>query len=88
MVQSVKSHGRPLGSIYFGFQRIGFNSRMNELTAAVGLKGMEHFDETFDKHKDNLYKLLELTRRLSDYLYFIREESFEKVSPHAFPLVL
>lgn len=88
VVQSVKSHGRPVKSIYFDFQRIGFNSRMNELTAAVGLENIEHFDEACDKRKKNLYKLLELTEKLSDYCYFIKEESFEKVSPHAFPLVL
>ena len=88
VVRSVKSHGRPFGSIYFEFQRIGFNSRMNELTAAVGLEGVEYFDQTFNKRKNNLYRLLELTEELSDYCYFLREEEFEKVSPHAFPIVL
>ncbi len=88
VVRSVKSHGRPFDSIYFDFQRIGFNSRMNELTAAVGLEGMEYFDQTFKKRKNNLYKLLELTEELSDYFYFLKEEGFEKVSPHAFSLVL
>ena len=88
VVRSVKSHGRPFGSIYFEFQRIGFNSRMNELTAAVGLEGVEYFDQTFNKRKNNLYKLLELTKELSGYFYFIKEENFEKVSPHAFPIVL
>ncbi|MFC1964268.1 DegT/DnrJ/EryC1/StrS family aminotransferase [Chloroflexota bacterium] len=88
IVSSVKSHGRPFDSIYFDFQRIGFNSRMNELTAAVGLEGIEQFAETFRKRKGNLYQLLELTRELADYCYFLKEEEFEKVSPHAFPLVL
>jgi len=88
LVSSVKSHGRPPGSIYFDFQRIGFNSKMNDLEAAVGLEGIEYFDETFKKRKNNLYKLLELTEELSDYFYFIKEEGYEKVSPHAFPLVL
>ena len=88
VVRSVKSHGRPFGSIYFDFQRVGFNSRMNELTAAIGLESMEHFDETFNKRKNNLYKLLELTQELADYFYFIKEEGFEEVSPHAFSLVL
>lgn len=88
VIRSVKSHGRPYGSIYFDFQRIGFNSRMNELTAAIGLEGLEYFNETFNKRKTNLYKLLKLTQELSDYFYFIREESFEKVCPHAFPIVL
>ncbi|MFC1965997.1 DegT/DnrJ/EryC1/StrS family aminotransferase [Chloroflexota bacterium] len=88
VARSVKSHGRPFDSIYFDFQRIGFNSRMNELTAAVGLEGVENFDQTFAKRKDNLNKLLKLTEELSDYLYFIKEESYEIVSPHAFPIVL
>jgi len=88
VVSSVKSHGRPPGSIYFDFQRIGFNSKMNDLTAAIGLEGMEYFDETFKKRKNNLYKLLELTEELSSHLYFLKEEGCEKVSPHAFPLVL
>jgi len=88
VVRSAKSHGRPFASTYFDFQRIGFNSRMNELTAAIGLEGMEYFDQTFNKRKSNLYELLELTEELSDYLYFLEEGSHEKVSPHAFPLVL
>ncbi|MDD5473268.1 MAG: DegT/DnrJ/EryC1/StrS family aminotransferase [Candidatus Methanoperedens sp.] len=88
VVRSVKSHGRPPGSIYFDFQRIGFNSKMNDLEAALGLEGIEYFDEFFNKRKNNLYKLLELTEDLSDYCYFSKEENYEKVSPHAFPLVL
>ena len=88
VVRSVKSHGRPFGSIYFDFQRIGFNSRMNELTAAVGLEGLERFDETFSKRKDNFYKLLKLTKDLTKYCYFLEEESYKKISPHAFSVVL
>ncbi len=88
VVKSVKSHGRPFNSIYFDFQRIGFNSRMNELTAAIGIEGVETFDKNFKKRKDNLYKLLELTKGLRKYCYFIKEEAYEKVCPHAFPLVL
>jgi len=88
VIRSVKSHGRPPGSIYFDFQRIGFNSKMNDMEAAIGLEGIAHFDATFKKRKQNLYKLLELTKDLSDYCYFIKEEKYEKISPHAFPLVL
>lgn len=88
VIRSVKSHGRPFNSIYFDFQRIGYNSRMNDLEAAIGLESIENFDKTFNKRKNNTYKLLELTKELSDYFYFIKEENYEKVSPHAFPLVL
>ncbi|MCG2719097.1 MAG: DegT/DnrJ/EryC1/StrS family aminotransferase [Nanoarchaeota archaeon] len=88
VVRSVKTHGRPTGSIYFDFHRFGLNLRMNDLTAAIGIEGIEHFDEIFNKRKDNLYKLLSLTKDLSKYCYFIKEEKHEKVCPHAFPLVL
>ena len=88
VVRSVKSHGRPPDSIYFDFQRIGYNSKMNDMEAALGLEGIAHFDETFNKRKNNSYKLLDLTEKLSEYFYFIKEEDYEKVSPHAFPLVL
>lgn len=88
VVRSVKSHGRPAGSLHFDFQRIGFNAKMNDLEAALGLEGIEHFDEVFNKRKSNLYKLLELTEELTDHCYFLKEETYEKVSPHAFPLVL
>ena len=88
VVRSVKSHGRPPGSIYFDFQRIGYNSKMNDMEAALGLEGIEQFEKNFNTRKNNLYKLLEMTKELSDYCYFIKEEKHEKVSPHAFPLVL
>jgi dTDP-4-amino-4,6-dideoxygalactose transaminase len=88
VVRSVKSHGRPFGSIYFNFERIGFNSRMNELTAAIGIEGVERFDETFKTRKDNFYKLIKLTKNVTDYCHFLEEEKYETISPHAFSLVL
>lgn len=87
-LRSVRSHGRPPGSIYFAFERVGFNSRMNDMEAAIGLGELERFDETFQKRRDNLKKLLEMTRELQEHCYFIKEEPHEVVSPHAFPLVL
>ncbi len=88
VIRSVKSHGRPVGSTYFDFQRIGFNSKMNDMEAALGLEGIVTFDDFFNKRKDNLYKLLEQTKDLSHYCHFIKEEKYEKISPHAFPIVL
>lgn len=88
VIRSVKTHGRPTGSIYFDFQRFGLNLRMNDLTAAIGIEGMEQFEETFNKRKDNIYSLSELTKELTDYLHFIKEEDYEIVCPHAFPVVL
>lgn len=88
VIRSVKTHGRPTGSIYFDFQRFGLNLRMNDLTAAIGIEGIDNFEETFNKRKENMYKLLELTKDLEEYAYFITEEEYEIICPHAFPLVL
>ena len=88
VVRSVKTHGRPTGSIYFDFQRFGLNLRMNDLTAAIGIEGIQNFKETFKKRKDNMYKLLDLTEDLKEFIYFIKEEDYEVVCPHAFPIVV
>lgn len=88
VVRSVKSHGRPPGTIYFDFQRIGFNSKMNDMEAAIGLQSLEDFDEAFSKRRVNLRKLLEMTADLSDYCYFLHESPDEVVSPFAFPVIL
>lgn len=101
VLKSVRSHGRPAGSNYFDFVRFGFNSRMNDLTAAVGIEGIIKFDETFRKRRENLKRLLELTKDLGEYCHFLKEAPLpppadytiasvplEVVSPHAFPLVL
>jgi len=88
IIRSVKTHGRPKGSIYFDFQRFGLNQRMNDLTAAIGIEGMINFKETFEIRRKNVSKLLDYTKDLSDYAFFRNEESYEVVSPHAFPMVL
>lgn len=88
IVRSVKSHGRPTGSIYFDFQRFGLNLRMNDLTAAIGIEAMMNFDNTFKTRKKNMKDLLEMTKDLQDYAYFSKEEDYETISPHAFPIVL
>lgn len=87
-IRSIKSHGRPAGSLYFDFQRIGFNSKMNDMEAAIGLQTLEEFDENFAKRRSNLLNLLMMTSDLSKYCYFLKEEPFEVVSPFAFPIVL
>ena len=86
VLRSVKSHGRRDGKLYFDFIRFGLNCKMNDLEAAIGLEGIENFDATFNKRKDNYYKLME---KLSDVKQIILypEESYEVICPHAFPLL-
>lgn len=88
LLKSIKSHGRPFDSIYFDFQRFGLNSRMNDLTAAVGIEQVMLFEQTFKKRRDNLFILLKLLDDLRWYFQFIEEKEYEVVSPHAFPIIL
>ena len=86
LCRSIKSHGRPVGSNYFDFQRIGTNAKANELTAAIGLEGLERFDEAFEKRRIIRKKLLE---RLSEFpLILFPDAEGEVIAPHAFPILL
>ena len=87
ILRSVRSHGRPDGTDYFQFDRFGFNCKMNDLEAAVGIEGIENFSSTFSARKKNLEYLLKANQDLSSLFYFLHEEPYEVLSPHAFSLV-
>ena len=92
MCRSIKSHGRPLGSIYFDFQRPGFNSKWNEFCAAVALEGLENFDENFAKRRRTRKRLYQMLASLNlawgKFILYPDEWPDQVISPHAFPLVL
>ena len=88
LCRSIRSHGRRDGQLYFHFDRVGFNSKMNDLEAAVGLEGVEMFDWTFSTRRQHLLRLQELLANLEDYLILYRDGPDEVISPHAFPLVM
>jgi dTDP-4-amino-4,6-dideoxygalactose transaminase len=88
ILRSVKNHGRPFGSIYFDFQRLGLNLRMNELTAAIGIENLLNFDDIFDTRRENWNYLSELVQPLSKYCYFVHEGVNEVMCAFAFTLVL
>ena len=88
IIDSVKHHGRKPKSLYFDHIRFGLNFRMNDLTASVGIPGVEDFWNIFNARKKNLCNLTEMTEDLRDFAYFVEEKSNEIVSPHAFSLIL
>ncbi|MFM7200292.1 MAG: DegT/DnrJ/EryC1/StrS family aminotransferase [Myxococcota bacterium] len=88
ILRSVRSHGRPDGTLFFQFDRFGFNCKMNDLEAAVGLEGIENFWSIFNKRKANLNYLLKHTADLSNLFYFTSEGPDEVVSAHAFQMTL
>lgn len=90
LCRSIKSHGRPTGSTFFDFQRIGYNSKWNDLCAAVALEGLERFDETFEKRRVVRRKLMEAIRAVDTHesLLLYDDRSGHVIAPHAFPIVL
>jgi dTDP-4-amino-4,6-dideoxygalactose transaminase len=84
-----KRFGGPGGEdIRFTFDRIGYSCKMNELEAAIGLGAIGLYDEILAKRRANLLHVLERFGRFSPFLSTIREEPWERIGPHAIPIVI
>ncbi|MBI3318357.1 MAG: DegT/DnrJ/EryC1/StrS family aminotransferase [Candidatus Omnitrophica bacterium] len=88
LCRSIRSHGRRDGELYFHFDRVGFNSKMNDLEAAVGLEGLSAFDSVFEYRRTLISRLLERLSDLEEELLLYREGPEERMCPHAFSFVL
>ena len=88
LCRSIKNHGRPAGSNYFDFKRIGFNAKWGECQAAIALESLEKFDEVSAKRREVRAKLIQALEPFEDRLILYRDSPEEIISPHAFPLVL
>ncbi len=88
LCRSVRSHGRRNGELYFAFDRFGVNAKMNDMEAAIGLDGLEHFDETFARRRAIVASLRARLTRWRDQVLLPEEAPGEVLSPHAFPLVM
>jgi dTDP-4-amino-4,6-dideoxygalactose transaminase len=87
-VISTRTHGRHKGHAFFRHERIGYNSKMNDLEASIGLGQLEDFWLTFRVRRNHLYHL---KHQLSDYsavAYFNYESDEMEACPHAFSVVL
>lgn len=84
-----KRFGGPGGEdIRFTFDRIGYSCKMNELEAAIGLGAIGMYDEILSKRRANLLRVLDRFGRFAPYLFTIREEPWERIGPHAIPIVV
>jgi dTDP-4-amino-4,6-dideoxygalactose transaminase len=88
LCRSIRSHGRRGGGLYFAFDRIGFNSKMNDLEAAIGLEGLEQFDWTFTTRRASLARLWERLAQFEDRIMLYRDGPGEVTCPHALPIVM
>ncbi len=86
--RSIRTHGRRDGQLYFHFDRVGFNAKMNDLEAALGREGLEQFDQTFQTRREHLTRLWDLLGDLEDRLLLFRDGPEEIICPHAVAVVL
>ncbi|MCL5884733.1 MAG: DegT/DnrJ/EryC1/StrS family aminotransferase [Deltaproteobacteria bacterium] len=74
--------------VRFVFDRIGYSCKMNEMEAAIGLGAFEMYDAILEKRRRNLLYVLERFERFIPFLSTIREEAWERIGPHAIPIVV
>lgn len=74
--------------IRFIFERLGYSCKMNELEAAVGLGSLNIYHKIIDKRRKNLFALMDGLQKFSSYVTTIKEEKYEKIGPHAFPIIV
>ena len=72
----------------FTFPRVGYSCKMNELEAAVGISYMEVYEEIVGRRYANLKYILDRFHRFSPYLFTITEEPWERIGPHAVPVII
>ena len=88
LCRSIRSHGRRGAQLYFHFDRVGYNSKMNDLEAAIGLEGLQLFPQTFETRRRHLMRLWDLLTPIEDRLLLYRDGPGEVICPHAVPVVL
>ena len=88
LLRSIRSHGRPDGSLYFDFQRYGFNSKMNDLEAAIGIEGIERYEAIFQQRRELLLAMRERLAPHREHFSLYDDEPDGIIAPHACPLLL
>ena len=72
----------------FQFKRIGFSAKMNEIEAAVGLGNIDIFHDILEKRRANVRHLIKAFGRFEKYFWYLKEEEYEILGPHAFSIIL
>jgi len=80
--------GKDGEDIRFTFERIGYSCKMNEMEAAIGIGAMEVYHEILNNRHDNLMHVLNRFDRFAPFLATIREEEWERIGPHAIPIII
>ena len=86
LLASTRSHGRPHDSIYFDHQRVGMNSKMNDLEASIGLEAIGVFWDTFWTRHAFMKTMRESCRGYEDVAWFSEEDEGNINCPHGFSI--
>jgi perosamine synthetase len=87
-IQSVRSHGRQPGSLFFDHQRYGLNLKPTDLNASIGLGEIDDFWKIFARRKEILYKYYNATAEFADKVYFVQERAGCINAPHGFSITI
>ncbi|MFA6103041.1 MAG: DegT/DnrJ/EryC1/StrS family aminotransferase [Victivallaceae bacterium] len=79
---------KDIEDIRFIFNRVGYSCKMNELEAAIGLDNIQNYDAILQKRYSNLKQGMKIIKAFEPYLYTIDEEQYEKIGPHALPIII
>ena len=86
LLGSTRSHGRPFNSIYFDHERMGINSKMNDLEASLGLEAVECFWDTFWTRYNFMKRMREACRGWEDVAWVSEEDENNLNCPHGFSI--
>jgi dTDP-4-amino-4,6-dideoxygalactose transaminase len=86
ILASCRSHGRPFDSIYFDHQRVGYNSKMNDLEASIGLEAVSVFWDTFKTRHVTMKRMRAAAKGYEDVAYFSEEDEGNINCPHGFSI--
>jgi len=72
----------------YTFSRFGYNLKMTEMQAALGLSQIKRLPEIVETRRLNYDKLyIGMPKKFEEYFYFIEVPEFLKPSPFGFPMV-
>jgi dTDP-4-amino-4,6-dideoxygalactose transaminase len=83
LVKSIRSHGRPVDSLYFSHERFGLNLKPTDIHASIGLEGIENAKYHMCRRRTTSYKITESLKKYTDIIHIVEERSNDINCPHA-----
>jgi len=88
IINSTRNHGRKNGDLYFDFPNVGYNSKMNDLEACIGLEGLDNFNKVFEKRRQIRYNILNALTPIKKWVHFSEEDLGNINCPHGLSFTL